>query len=101
MSDTMATLSLIPAPGTLERRLLVDVLAKMARIWIESQCQECEEQAGGIEMAKLQQQETANGAAATPGPLAASDDGLEGRHQAHDTTGPIAAQVGGGDGQSS
>ena len=40
MTRAATTLLLIPAHGTLERRLLVDVLAKMARVWLDSQHQE-------------------------------------------------------------
>jgi hypothetical protein len=76
-SRTAMTLSLIPAPGTLERRLLIDVLAKMARIWIDSQRQERAGQAEEDAIAAGQEQETANGSASTPGPLATSDAQLE------------------------
>jgi hypothetical protein len=65
MASTATTLSLIPAPGTLERRLLVDVLAKMARIWIESQRQERESNAEATKTIQVPRQEPAAGETAT------------------------------------
>ena len=44
MSQSQMTLHLVPAPGTLEHQLLIEILAQMARVWLDSE--HCEREGG-------------------------------------------------------